>query len=795
MVFYAIHIGMLYLISSVYPTTWLIVLIAIIYVAFHITVSVLKFKCFFKHQQHKHKSGEHMYYSDKPIINNNEDLLDRRNFAKLLANTLVNLKSEDTFTIGMFGKWGTGKTSIVNMALHEIDELQKNDEDKPIVVRFEPWHFTDSTQLLSQFFIRLSNEFKSKKDKNLTKIGKAIEKYSIAFELANLIPAFGGVISSIGKFGVSVLGKKLQRDVDSNDILLKKEHVVKLLSKQKSKIIVIIDDIDRLSNEQIRQVFQLVSSVAKFPNTIYLLVFDKNVVVKALEKVQEGNGEDYLQKVIQMPIQIPEIPEAKMHAVLFNRLNDIIDKQPQILFERTHWEKIFKPCVEPFINNLRDINRLCNALRFKLTTISSEVDFSDMVAISAIEIGMPEIYEWIKLNKGILTGRNTNVNWLMNKKTGEQRKEHYHNELQYVLKSRYSDKELDDNTEIALTCLSHLFPHFGKIIDYTYQVVNDDLFRRNNYIAHFEKFDRYFYFDIDTVAIKRASIEEAVYTLDVNALISLLIQEDKNNNGMEFLYEIKAITDELPSDRAKIVFTALLSCSDKLNTTDYRLYGFFNASSYAQYISLDVLDKVLANERMACIKQLLNDATAESLNAISDFINMIELGYGRLAAEGTERGYKKVITLEELLELEVLFVEKVKGILEKINLFDIPKWRITLHLLKSFDGEYTEKYISNALNDNRNILYYLDDTVAFFEGSHGNGYEVRNAYSDLLTKEKILEAIQQVKKSGELFKLPDIVINKSIAFYLDSIGKLDYSGHVAQKEVDATILRWKENKD
>lgn len=736
-----------------------------------------------------------MYYSDKPINYNNEDLLGRKNFAKLLANTLMDLKNEDTFTIGLFGKWGTGKTSIVNMALHEIDNLQISDENKPIIVKFEPWHFADSNQLLSQFFVRLSNEFKSKKDKKLTTIGKSIQKYSDAFELANLIPTFGKPIATVGKLGLYNLGKSLQKDTDGGDILLEKKNVINLLEKQNNKIIVVIDDIDRLSNEQIRQVFQLVSSVAKFPNTIYLLVFDKDVVIKALKKVQEGNGEDYLQKIIQMPIQIPEIPEAKLHAVLFNRLNDIIDKQSQIFFERTHWESIFNPCVKPFIKNLRDINRLCNALRFKLTTISAEVDFSDMVAISAIEIGMPELYEWIKFNKGPLTGTNTNINWEVNKRTDKQWKEHYCNQLQRVFKSRYSEKELDDNIEIALTCLSNLFPHFGSVINYTYQVVNNDLFRRNNYIAHSEKFDRYFYFDIDTVAIKRASIEEAVYTLDVNSLISLLIEEDKNNNGMEFLYEIKAIIDELPSDRAKVVFMALLSCSDKLNTTDSRHYGFFNAFSYAQFIALDILDKVLVDERMACIKELLNNATTESINAISDFINMIELGYGRYTENGEERGYKKVITLDELLELEILFTTKAKEMLENINLFDIPKWRMTLHLLKLFDSEYTEKYLSNALKYDRNILYYLDEIVAFFTSSSDDGYEVMNTYSKFLTKERILEAIQQLKNSRELFDLPSNVINKSVAFYLNSIGQKDYSGCVRQKEVNATISKWKENKE
>ena len=85
------------------------------------------------------------------------------------------------------------------MALQEI-ENSKFEKDV-IVVRFEPWHFSDSSQLLSQFFVRLSNEFKGKSNKNLQKIRKAIEKYSSALDLAKLIPVYGDIISSTVKVG------------------------------------------------------------------------------------------------------------------------------------------------------------------------------------------------------------------------------------------------------------------------------------------------------------------------------------------------------------------------------------------------------------------------------------------------------------------------------------------------------------------------------------------------------------------------------------------------------------------
>ena len=109
-----------------------------------------------------------------------------------------------------------------------------------------------------------------------------------------MIPGVGAPIASASKWGLSRLGQKMQKG---------------------------LDDIDRLSNEQIRYVFQLITSVARFPNTIYLLVFDKEIVVEALKDVQSGNGQDYLEKVIQMPIQIPDIQRSDLRNILFDRLD------------------------------------------------------------------------------------------------------------------------------------------------------------------------------------------------------------------------------------------------------------------------------------------------------------------------------------------------------------------------------------------------------------------------------------------------------------------------------------------
>ena len=79
-----------------------------------------------------------MFYSDKPIGSNNEDMLNRKGFAKILARTLVHLESRDTFTVGLFGKWGSGKTSL----MHQIREtLAKETHDSKF---FSVWSGTNT---------------------------------------------------------------------------------------------------------------------------------------------------------------------------------------------------------------------------------------------------------------------------------------------------------------------------------------------------------------------------------------------------------------------------------------------------------------------------------------------------------------------------------------------------------------------------------------------------------------------------------------------------------------------------
>ncbi len=733
-----------------------------------------------------------MFYSDKPICSAEHDKLDRGNFSKHLAYALKNLNNSDTFSIGLYGAWGSGKTSVVNMMLQELERLQKNEreEERLTVVRFEPWNFADSSQLLTQFFVRLSGVFKSKRDKSLAKIGTALEKYADAFELADAVPVVGGLLAYAGKTGARVVGKRMRKGCDDRDIIKQKDHVVQLLQQQHSRLLVVIDDIDRLSDTQIRQVFQLVASVASFPNTIYLLVFDKEIVVKALEQVQKGRGEDYLEKVIQIPIQIPDISPGNLQAVLFDRLGQMMFPSQERCIHKAHWDRLFFPYIAPLIHNIRDIGRLCNAVQFKLAAIAEEIDLADLLAISILEIQFPKVYAWIRRNKSALTGSfSLGLVGRLNT-TAEEWYQEYRTEIQGLLEDGGGRPRAQEFDTLILDMLACLFPHFGRKIGRSYENYDIHVLRRNNQIALPEKFDRYFSLDVDHTAFRSAEIRNAALDLSKEEFQKFLLDQIPQNRCGEFLKEIQAILSELPQERIKLILSALIEISAQLSDQPNGMFARSD-NDLANEMILDLLDALETSDRLPFVLEALSHAGKASLAAVAGILQRLELGYGRLAQGGYERRYKKALSLEELTQFEAAFLGRTKQLLAEYRLFDFESWMLIYYLLKHFDPEYMKAYLDQAFLDDRNITQYIEITVGAWQGT-GTRYELRKEYKNYLTDERVMQAIKAQIKSGDLFTLSERQQRKCAAFWLSLEGKVDEDGFVSQASADALRHAWEQ---
>ena len=228
-----------------------------------------------------------------------------------------------------------------------------------------------------------------------------IAEYGFLFEFASLIPTVGPVLSCVGKgFSQKLKGRNKEKQMDLQSI---KDTVSECLKKERVKVVVFIDDIDRLSDNEISAVFQLVKSQANFPNVIYLLSFDYQVVVNALDRIQISNGKRYLEKIVQFPIAVPKISLECIHKLLEERvsfvLNDVIGND-EIDDVRT----MMSYGVKQYINNIRDLNLFSNVLYFKYMFLKNEIYISDLLGITCIEVFEPEVYSLVKDGGFFLNG-------------------------------------------------------------------------------------------------------------------------------------------------------------------------------------------------------------------------------------------------------------------------------------------------------------------------------------------------------------------------------------------------------
>ena len=102
-----------------------------------------------------------MFKPDQPIYSKKDDILGRSSFAEALGDAILSYKEKDSVVVGLFGEWGSGKTSVINMALEHIDTISENKEyERPVIIKFNPWNFSEQNQLIAQFFRQLSVSLK-----------------------------------------------------------------------------------------------------------------------------------------------------------------------------------------------------------------------------------------------------------------------------------------------------------------------------------------------------------------------------------------------------------------------------------------------------------------------------------------------------------------------------------------------------------------------------------------------------------------------------------------------------------
>jgi predicted KAP-like P-loop ATPase len=712
---------------------------------------------------------------DKPITNPTEDILGRSEFAKNLAEAILSIKNTDNLTIGLFGEWGSGKTSIINMMIAELHEKSKSRQkmEQPLVIKFEPWNFTDDTNLFIQFFKQMQKQMAYNDGSLFVKeLGNALENYSDAIAIAELVPYLGKYAKLINK-SILYAGVGLRRIGDSKQTIISaKENLTKKLKEQKRKIVVIIDDIDRLSNYQIQLIFQLVNSVAGLSNMVYVLSMDKEVVSRALESVQNCNGEKYLEKIVQVPIEVPVIDGNRVIKLFVDKLNEVIQNGSDANFDHSHWSKILSNCINPNVKSIRDANRIANVFTFNYGFIKDEINFIDLIAITVVQVMIPKLYTWVIGNKRNLCG-STNMTEVLSTEKIELNRE--------VYKAIFKDMGFESSN--AFLILEALFPKFEREVKYFYEVTRNDELRKSCRIAHEDKFDLYFSLSLDKTLYSKTEII-GILTSKSNTEIEDLINSKNKSEELKYLVEeVLANIVLIPEERIGMVAQNFLRNFLLFSNETKQVNLQMSLADRFSTLILALFNKIVDPEqRNNMIQLILSHADSKILDGISPIIYQLYFQYHKNNESDSDDSSDK-LEMKHMEAIEEKYVY-ILGIIMNGNfsIFDFVNVKYVLFLWKNIDIVGCKEYLNSLFKDNLSVFRF----VTIFASEHNGGSGKRWSYDmnflhQLIDDEFIMECYQKTPFDELNGVLSDDEIQKFVIYLVSRT--LSADKYVSLKDV------------
>ncbi|MCW0310007.1 KAP family P-loop NTPase fold protein [Pantoea ananatis] len=353
---------------------------------------------------------------EAPIRRPEDDLYGFVNVAAGLSRSIHALDTNYSTVIGIEGQWGAGKTSLLNLLL---ETLYQNKSPNTHILRIAPWMTAQGTSpadsllmpvaailreeeekrqpLAKSFWQKMLSSFRRKRNS-----GAALDMLNYlrqtSGKLAPLADFFGNFVPGMGMAakGMETLAKldlsgRKQTAADLHASLDKKIRQFDL------KFIVIIDDLDRLEPAQAVEVLRLVRSVADFSRFRYVMCYDREVLVQAIQNhLQISDGVLYLQKIIQLSFRLPRPETFDLRrelrtgaAALYREINgnglDAGSESELAYAVDVYGEMLTTP---------REVNQILNALRFCYPGLRDYVYFPDLCFLQILRVVSPGLHDW-----------------------------------------------------------------------------------------------------------------------------------------------------------------------------------------------------------------------------------------------------------------------------------------------------------------------------------------------------------------------------------------------------------------
>ena len=535
------------------------------------------------------------YAADAPVKNQAEDRFRRWPFAKRIAETVVARPDPSSIVVGIYGAWGEGKTSVLNFIESELLS-----HESVVCVRFNPWRFKDETTLLLNYFGTLADALGRTISSKKEKIGKWFQEYGTL--LAPLSLSFFGMGFSPGQ--ATAEAGKILSSIDLEEL---RKRIEELLVEEKKRIVVLMDDIDRLDKNEIHAIFRLVKLSADFSYTAYILAFDDYVVSAALQERYttgvEESGQSFLEKIVQVPLRLPPADQISLRQFCFEGVDEAIkiSEVSQTEEQVQSFVRYFVDGIENRLKTPRMCKRYANALTFALPILAGEVNSVDLMLIEGIRIFYPSLYTFIRRNRELFAGTLSDFAF--------DRTKEKESAVQ-AIDQAIGQFQNDDATNIR-ELLKTLFPRLSGLYGNVHYGTDwDKTWAEEQRVASKEYFDRYFSYAIPEGDVPDREIENLLETCkggDIEATVVKMKDLLTSRNAEKVIKKLRYREKGLNPFISRTLGEAVALSGETFPHPEV-LFSFMTPFSQASILIAQLAKNILQEDRLKYAEKLLSIA-------------------------------------------------------------------------------------------------------------------------------------------------------------------------------------------
>lgn len=647
-----------------------------------------------------------------------------------------------------------------------IESLRDEKETAPYIVEFNPWQWAAQDQVAEAFFRELSIALGRKdaaKEANQTaaklsayaayiRVGSSavsgvgslpakilfvagllsIGGSQIGFERVKHALTYGGIaallLAAFLEWGTetmehlaaafSAFSKLRERNLQET-----RDELSKLLRGLKSPILIVIDDVDRLSADEIKLVFQLVKANADFPNLVYLLLFQRDIVEESLKKITNGSGRDFLEKIVQLGFDVPSLEQSRLQKVLFNGLNEILsDEEVGKHFDQNRWGNLFIPGLSPYFQTLRDVYRFLSVLEVQVSSMKPrgtfEVNPIDLIALEVLRVFEPDVYRLLPQAKAPLT------------KVHDPRLKTPSTETEIRARVEALIEAAQPNSkEHAREIIRQLFPEVAHILGATTSSGGDEhyLFRELR-ACHPDVFDRYFYLAIPERDLSQADLNAILaVTGNRDQLVALFDDLKKRDLLTTALDRLEAYKQEIDLANAVPFVTALFDIGDDLPDEQSGLFGSPSWMHATRIIHWYLKKEPDANTRFKWLSEAMHLTRGIYLPAMKTALEADR-------AQKAQNPDAFLVDEPAVAKLKAICVEKIRATAETDKLAVHPRLAWLLNVWGSWASPKEPKSWIDKLTQSKDGIVTFLTAFTFKSTSAGLGDYVAREHWHVLLK-------------------------------------------------------------